>query len=152
MLPQSVQTPLLKTRLSPSRVKDSTVRDRPSRKQRNAMSNSRMNDPERTGDYHPGGNDEPAVPAAQPQHVGRYRVERVLGQGGFGLVYLAHDDQLQRLVAIKVPHRTLVDRPEAEGRLVAPPFGRRHPRLPRSDRRGNRSPAIERTAEKVSRP
>ena len=89
------------------------------------MSNSRMNDPERTGDYHPGGNDEPAVPAAQPQHVGRYRVERVLGQGGFGLVYLAHDNQLQRLVAIKVPHRKLVERPEAaeayltEARTVA---------------------------------
>ncbi|HEV3256447.1 MAG TPA: serine/threonine-protein kinase, partial [Gemmataceae bacterium] len=46
-------------------------------------------------------------------HIGRYRIERVLGQGGFGLVYLAHDDQLQRLVAIKVPHRKLVDRPEA---------------------------------------
>jgi serine/threonine protein kinase/formylglycine-generating enzyme required for sulfatase activity len=87
-----------------------------------------MNDSERTGDYHPGGNDEPAapaVPAAHPQHVGRYRVEKVLGQGSFGLVYLAHDDQLQRLVAIKVPHRKLVDRPEAaeayltEARTVA---------------------------------
>ena len=46
-------------------------------------------------------------------------------KGGFGLVYLAHDDQLQRLVAIKVPHRKLVDRPEAaeayltEARTVA---------------------------------
>ena len=49
---------------------------------------------------------EPWPPADdRPPHVGRYRVERVLGQGGFGLVYLAHDDQLQRPVAIKVPHR-----------------------------------------------
>ncbi len=87
-----------------------------------------MNDPERTGDYQPRGNDQPvalAVPATQPQHIGRYRIEKVLGQGGFGLVYLAHDDQLQRLVAIKVPHRKLVDRPEAaeayltEARTVA---------------------------------
>src|SRR5271155_1162621 len=87
-----------------------------------------MIEPERTGDYQPGGNDEPAglaVPATEPQHIGRYRIEKVLGQGGFGLVYLAHDDQLQRLVAIKVPHRKLVDHPEAaeayltEARTVA---------------------------------
>ncbi len=62
---------------------------------------------------------------ACPQRVGRYRIEKVLGKGGFGLVYLAHDDQLQRKVAIKVPHRKLVDRPEAaeayltEARTVA---------------------------------
>jgi serine/threonine protein kinase/formylglycine-generating enzyme required for sulfatase activity len=87
-----------------------------------------MNDPQRTGDYQPGSDDEPAaqaVPVTQPQRIGRYRVEKVLGQGGFGLVYLAHDDQLQRLVAIKVPHRNLVVRPEAaeayltEARTVA---------------------------------
>jgi serine/threonine-protein kinase len=45
---------------------------------------------------------------AVPRQIGRYRVENVLGKGGFGLVYLAHDDQLERLVAIKVPHARLV--------------------------------------------
>src|SRR5438132_13589460 len=47
-----------------------------------------------------------------PQQFGRYRVERVLGQGGFGVVYLAHDDQLNRPVAVKVAHRHRLIRPE----------------------------------------
>ena len=57
---------------------------------------------------------ECAGPAAGefPQLIGRYRVERLLGMGGFGLVFLAHDDQLSRLVAIKVPHARRVSRPE----------------------------------------
>ncbi len=60
-----------------------------------------------------------AASAALPQQVGRYRVEKVLGRGAFGLVYLAHDDQLHRPVAIKVPHPRLVARPDqAEAYLV----------------------------------
>jgi serine/threonine protein kinase/formylglycine-generating enzyme required for sulfatase activity len=59
----------------------------------------------------------PVGPA--PGHIGRYRVEKLLGQGGFGLVYLAHDDQLQRPVAIKVPHARLVAKtPDAEAYLT----------------------------------
>jgi len=55
-------------------------------------------------------------------HLGRYRVERRLGQGGFGVVYLAHDDELLRRVAIKVPHRSHFKLAEAylnEARTVA---------------------------------
>lgn len=37
-----------------------------------------------------------------PAAFGRYRVQHPIGSGGFGTVYLGHDTQLDRLVAIKV--------------------------------------------------
>jgi serine/threonine protein kinase len=74
----------------------------------------------------------PAPAASLPAHVGRYCVERLLGEGGFGRVYLARDEQLRRLVAVKVPHPHLVASPQdadaylAEARTAA---GLDHPHI-----------------------
>src|ERR1022692_278282 len=49
---------------------------------------------------------------SDPQTIGRYRIIRLLGKGGFGRVYHAHDDDLNRPVAIKVPNKERISRPE----------------------------------------
>jgi len=57
--------------------------------------------------------------------LGRFRIQELIGQGGFGLVYAAYDTQLERRVAIKIPKpeallsRTLRKRFMREGRAAA---------------------------------
>src|SRR5262249_10520854 len=43
-----------------------------------------------------------------PVRLGRYQITGTLGKGAFGVVYQGYDDDLQRVVAIKVPHRQRV--------------------------------------------
>jgi serine/threonine protein kinase/formylglycine-generating enzyme required for sulfatase activity len=67
---------------------------------------------DQTGPWQPAEGDV-APSETLPQQIGRYRVEKILGEGGFGRVYLAHDDQLKRPVAVAVPHPHRVAHPDA---------------------------------------
>ena len=56
------------------------------------------------GAVHPGEREPPLPPGAR---VGRYEIERLIGAGGMGVVYAAHDPQLDRRVALKLLRRDL---------------------------------------------
>jgi hypothetical protein len=98
-------------------------------------------DPRLTDDLAAGGEDDSNAlcPPERPETIGRYRVIRPLGRGGFGRVYLAQDDDLDPRVAIRStasrqPHRSVPATAEgfAPGRppRTSPPESRRTPAPP----------------------
>jgi tetratricopeptide (TPR) repeat protein len=52
----------------------------------------------------PGGSED-RPQTGERQTIGRFRLEKLLGEGGFAQVYLAYDPALDRKVAIKVPRQ-----------------------------------------------
>ena len=54
---------------------------------------------------------------SMPERLGDYRLIRRLGQGGMGVVYLARQESLDRLVAVKVIHPALAVEPRLQARF-----------------------------------
>jgi eukaryotic-like serine/threonine-protein kinase len=59
------------------------------------------------------------IATAERVVLGRYRMERRLGAGGFGVVWQAWDEKLEREVAVKVVERDSDPRTEREARAAA---------------------------------
>ena len=55
---------------------------------------------------------------AAPRRLGRFQLQECLGTGGFGTVFKAHDPDLSRSVALKVPHLSRLGTPEDRRRFL----------------------------------
>lgn len=72
-----------------------------------------------------GAGGQPSQPVTELKKLGKYQIEKRIGAGGMGTVYLARDTQLKRIVALKVlpqdkaQNPTLVKRFKAEAQAAA---------------------------------
>lgn len=67
----------------------------------------------------PGADGPPWAPAeVVGETIGHFLLQELVGQGRFGGVWKAYDQQLDRLVAFKIPHRSSRDDAEAEAFLA----------------------------------
>src|SRR4051794_12020913 len=97
------------------------------------MTNGKTQNLSSTEGLSPSGEDSQAsFSLLNPTKIGRYTILRRLGKGGFGEVFQAFDDELDRPVAIKVPRPERISQPEDvdaylnEARIVA---GLDHPHI-----------------------
>jgi len=82
-----------------------------------------MSDPEQKNNNQPSKKQPPQADGfsnslkGPGSHIGQFRIERELGRGGAGVVYLAHDTKLDRSVAIKSLPVELMENPKARSRF-----------------------------------